>query len=220
MAWHFYKHLQEKGLERSYWLLWNNQICKEKRFAFLHMALRITQVAQQNTECIDPAPCLSHLREQCVLPFNASQSSLAALQKHQKNKGTKENTLDKPSWTSGTFYLRVANVQALYGFDVADLHNLHILQSLIDIIFMDFSLWSGFCPFCGLALHSWNEASAKWWQLQGTIALTMFVFPAYFSLSFRTLLPSFPMLLFTLLFHLHPWGWESGTSKWVKLLWS
>lgn len=113
----------------------------------------------------------------------------------------------------------VANAQDLCGFDVADLHNLHILQSLIDIIFMGYSLWGDFCPFCGLILHSWNE-SAKWWQLHHTIALTMFAFPAYFSHFFRIILPFFPILLFTLLFHLHPWIWESGSFKRVILLWS
>lgn len=74
----------------------------------------------------------------------------------------------------------VANVEDLYGFDVADLHNHHILQILTDIIFMGYSLWGGFCPFCGVILHSWSE-SAKWWQLHYTIVLTTFVFPACLS---------------------------------------
>lgn len=122
-------------------------------------------------------------------------------------------------WKRPTIWIAkgVANVQDLYGFDIADLHNLQILKSLIDVIFMGYSLWDDFHPFCGLILHSWNE-SAKWWQLHCTIAFTMSVFPAYFSRSFRILLPSFPILLFTLLFHLHPQIWESSTFKKVKLL--
>lgn len=52
-------------------------------YAFLHMIIRISQVAQQRTALTQPH-AFPTIKEQCTLPFNASQSMVAALQKHHK----------------------------------------------------------------------------------------------------------------------------------------